>query len=80
MPATIQKWGNGLGVRISKSIAKQLKLCVGMKVEFATVGGALTLWSRRRSKYKLSDLLAKWKGHNRHGELFPGGPVGRELI
>lgn len=82
MPTTVQKWGNSLGVRVPKAIAEQANLAEGTQVEFETTGGVLTIRPtrrRRRSKYKLADLLAKMKGPNPHGEMF-GKPVGREVL
>jgi antitoxin component of MazEF toxin-antitoxin module len=35
---------------------------------------------RRRSRYKLSQLLAKMKPRHRHGEMFKDGPRGREIL
>jgi antitoxin MazE len=75
-------WGNSLGIRIPKSIAEKVNLASGTEVELDTAGGVLTVRpvrQRRRSKYKLSDLLAKMKGPNPHGEMF-GPPVGREIL
>jgi len=83
MATTVQKWGNSLGIRIPKSVAEQVDLKTGTKVEFDTSGGALTIRParrrRRRGKYKLADMLAKMKGPNPHGEFF-GRPVGREVL
>ena len=82
MATTVQKWGNSLGIRIPKSVAEQVNLRNGTEVEFQTDNGVLTVRPRRkpRRKYKLAALLAKMKGPNPHGEMFPGGPVGRELL
>jgi antitoxin MazE len=83
MATTVQKWGNSLGIRIPKSVAEQVDLTTGTRVEFDTSNGVLTIRparQRRRSKYKLADMLARMKPSQRHGEMFKGGPVGRELL
>jgi len=80
MPATVQKWGNSLGVRIPKAIAEQVKLRNGTPVEVTANGGVITIRAARRRKYTLQKLLAKAKGPNPHGELHKDGPVGRETI
>ena len=81
MATTVQKWGNSLGIRIPKSIAEQVQFASGTEVEFETTGGVLTIRPRRRRrKYKLSELLAKMKPHQRHGEWDKSGPRGREVI
>jgi antitoxin MazE len=84
MATTVQKWGNSLGIRIPKSVAEQVNLRSGTEVEFDTAGSVLTIRPKRRGprrrKYKLADMLAKMKGPNPHGEMFRGGPVGREVL
>jgi antitoxin MazE len=81
MATTIQKWGNSLGIRVPKAIADQLNLANGTEVEMDTSGGVLTIRPRRRrSKYRLADLLKKAKGPNPHGEIFSDPPRGREVI
>lgn len=83
MPTTVQKWGNSLGIRLPKAIAEQVNLENGTEVEFDTADGVLTIRPvrrRRRSKYKLSELLARMKPHQRHGEFFRDGPRGREML
>jgi antitoxin MazE len=83
MPSTVQKWGNSLGIRLPKAIAEQANLTRGTEVEFEAADGVLTIRPtrrRRRSKYKLSELLAKMKPHHRHGEIFKDRPRGRELL
>lgn len=82
MATTIRKWGNSLGIRVPKAVAEQCQLQNGMEVEFDTTGGDLRILRRRRrrSKYKLADLLAQLKPEHRHGELHKDGPRGRELF
>jgi antitoxin MazE len=77
--ATVQKWGNSLGIRVPKSVAEQVNFAVGTEVEFETQGDTLKVRPKRR-KYKLASLLAKAKGRSPHGEIDRGGPVGREMI
>jgi antitoxin MazE len=82
MATTVQKWGNSLGIRVPKSIAEQVNLARGTEIEFETSNGVLTIRPkrRRRSKYKLSDLLAKMKGPSPHREWARDRPVGREIL
>lgn len=83
---TVQKWGNSLGIRVPKAVAEQVHLKNGSKIEFDTSNGILTVLParparrRRRSKYKLSELLARWKGPYPHKGVFDDPPVGKELI
>jgi antitoxin MazE len=82
MATTVQKWGNSLGIRVPKSIAEQVNLTNGTEVEFETSNGVLTIRPKRkrRSKLKLSDLLAKVKGPSPHREWANDPRVGRETI
>jgi len=83
MSASVQKWGNSLAIRLPKAIAEQVNLETGSKIEFDTSNGVLTvrpLRPRRRSKYKLADLLKGWKGPSpyRYFDRYP--PVGKEIL
>jgi antitoxin MazE len=80
--ATVQKWGNSLGIRVPKAVAEQVNLANGTEIEFDTADGVLTIRPKRqrRRKYKLSDLLAKVKGPSPHWNLVRDGRLGRELL
>jgi antitoxin MazE len=83
MPTTVQKWGNSLGIRLPKAVAEQVNLQNGSEVEFDTSNGVLTIRPvrrRRRSKYRLSELLSKYKGPYPHRGVFNDPPVGKELL
>jgi antitoxin MazE len=77
--ATVQKWGNSLGIRVPKAIAEQANLSNGTEVVFDTSGGVLTIRPRRR-RYTLQQLLSRAKGPSPHRVLDRGRRVGRELI
>ena len=82
MSSTVKKWGNSLGIRVPKAIAEQVDLANGTEIEFDTTGGVLTIRPkrRRRRKYKLPELLAKYKGPSPHRRWLGDPPVGRELL
>ena len=83
MSTTVQKWGNSLGIRVPKAIAEQVQLKQGTQIEFDTSKGVLTLRPvrpRRRSKYKLSELMAGYKGPSPYRFLDRDRPVGKELL
>lgn len=78
--ATVQMWGNTRAVRIPKGIAQQVGLESGTEVTLTPAkGGLLVRPIRRRKAYKLSELLARCKGPNPHGESITGR-AGRELF
>jgi antitoxin MazE len=83
--ATVQKWGNSLGIRVPKAVAEQAKLRQGSTIEFDTSNGVLTIRPkkpvrRRRSKYTLAELLDGYKGPSPYRFLDRDPPVGKELI
>ena len=78
--ATVQKWGNSLGVRIPKGVAEMVNLRDGSEVEFDTAGGVLTVRPRRRRRRTLAELLARVKGPSPHRGLDKDAPVGGELL
>lgn len=76
--ATVQKWGNSLGVRIPSNIAKNFKFTDGTKVEIKEVGGAIVIEPLRK-KPTLDELLSRVTEENKH-EAIEAPPVGKELI
>lgn len=82
MMAKVQKWGNSLAVRIPKSLAQEVRVEEGTRVDLtANALGMLVLRPRRRRrrKYTLEELLAKVTPENIHPEIDFGPPVGREV-
>ncbi|MBE7114619.1 AbrB/MazE/SpoVT family DNA-binding domain-containing protein [Bacillus paranthracis] len=83
-PTTMRKWGNSLGVIISKDIASSVGADVGsefeLKVIKGTEGKEIRLVPKKQQKeYSLQDLLSKCKPENRHNEI-DWGIEGNELI
>ena len=78
MVTKIQKWGNSLGLRIPKSFAEETGIKEGSPVDISLDGDSLVIRTIRSPKYKLTQLLAKVKKGNLHGEISSGFPVGRE--
>lgn len=83
MPTKLRKWGNSLGIPIPKPIAQKHGLKAGDTVDLHIQDGTVLVIPakrRRRSKYKLSDILRGYKGPNPHRYVFNDPPVGRELL
>jgi antitoxin MazE len=78
MNATIQKWGNSLALRIPKSVAQQIRVAEGHKVELEVAENGLLVRPARRS-YRLTDLVGKITDANRHAENDWGKRVGAEV-
>ena len=79
MEATIQKWGNSLGLRIPRAIALDAGLLQGTAVDIKLNRGRVVVSRTRRKKYSLEELCAGITRKNRHGEFEMGPPVGREV-
>jgi len=75
--ARIAKWGNSLGVRIPRAIAKEVGLDEGANVEVRVSGRNLVLAPAHR-EYSLQELVAGITPKNRHRETDWGAPVGNE--
>ena len=87
MEATIQKWGNSLGVRLPKPVAHDLGLSEHSRVRLTLQDGGLLIEpierSSRRSRSERISLefyASQITPENRHGETDFGAPQGRELI
>jgi antitoxin MazE len=76
--ATIQKWGNSLGLRLPRPLAAQLGLRAGSAVELAVTDGRLTITPRAHPRMSLEDLLQGIPPASRIAEVAWGKPVGAE--
>ncbi|MCI0342152.1 MAG: AbrB/MazE/SpoVT family DNA-binding domain-containing protein [Planctomycetales bacterium] len=83
MLTRVRKWGNSLGIRIPRDLARGANVSEGIAVDLAVKGGALVVRRARRSAervYRLSDLLARVRAKQLHPETDWGRPVGRESL
>ena len=78
MYITIQKWGNSLALRIPKTIAKQVNVHQGSRVDMSLSANKIVL-SPTEHEYSLSSLLKKVTGRNCHEEIRTGKAVGKEV-
>jgi len=76
--ATIQKWGNSLGVRLPQPLAAQLGLRAGSTVELSVADGRLTITPRGHPRMSLEELLQGIPPDTRIAEVTWGKPVGNE--
>lgn len=79
MSTTVQNWGNSLGVRIPKQIAKKTGVRRGTKIAIQAMEDAIIL-KPIKDKPTLEELLEQCTEDRRHEEMDFGLPVGRELI
>jgi antitoxin MazE len=75
----IGKWGNSLGLRLPKSVAREAQLDEGDTVDVSVKDGAIVVRPAKPT-YSIETLVSKMTPHNRHKETNWGTrPVGREL-
>ena len=79
MTGQVEKWGEGLAVRIPAAVAAAAGLTAGRTIEVDIVEGKLVLRPDPDAKRLLDELVAKITPENRHGETDWGPPVGREV-
>ena len=75
MHSHMQKWGNSLGIRIPKQIAKQLQLTQGSPVVISIENDKIII---QPPKYDLETMLKEIKKKNLHNEAFDDGQRGNE--
>lgn len=73
----IARWGNSLGLRLSKAVASEARIAEGDTVEVSVKDGAVVVRAARPA-YSLDELVGKITPRNRHGEMSWSGPAGRE--
>jgi antitoxin MazE len=73
----IAKWGNSLGLRLPKTVAREAELGEGDTVTVSVRSGAIVIRPSRPT-YSLDRLIAKITPRNRHDETDWSGPVGHE--
>lgn len=78
MKTRVQKWGNGLALRIPKPLANQLGLEVNSLVRMSLREDALVIAPVPPPSLKLDDLLDQFTAQNLHAEVDTGPAVGRE--
>ncbi|MGI8884415.1 MAG: AbrB/MazE/SpoVT family DNA-binding domain-containing protein [Pyrinomonadaceae bacterium] len=79
MKVQIQKWGNGLALRIPKSFAVESKIEQGSTVEVSLESGRIIVFPVTEQEFSLDELLAEVTAENLHGEIDTGDSVGREI-
>ena len=74
----ISKWGNSLGLRLPKSVAREAELDEGDTVDVSVDNGTILIRASR-PRYSLDDLVVRINARNRHDESDWGPPLGHEV-
>ena len=78
MTTLVSKWGNSLGVRISKSIAAAVSVEDGDEVDVSVQNGAIVIRPAVK-RYTIEELVEGITSRNRHEKIDWGAPKGKEV-
>jgi antitoxin MazE len=74
----ISKWGNSLGLRLPKSVAREARIDAGDSVDVSVDNGIIVI-RPSRPRYTLEELVGRINARNRHDEIDWGGTAGHEV-
>jgi antitoxin MazE len=77
--ASVNQWGNGLAVRLTKSVAKAAGVTVGTKVKIIARRGRIIIETAIQEP-DLDEMLAAFDPRRHAGEVMAFDPVGREVL
>lgn len=73
----VARWGNSLGLRLPKAVAREARLGEGDTVEVSVQDGAIIV-RPAQTTYSLHELVSRITPRNRHEETDWGKPKGTE--
>ncbi len=79
METNIQKWGNSLGVRLSKDIVQMQNLKEGSRVLVTSTQKGISIAVAKRKPKTLTQMLKKITEENHHREIEWGTVRGNEV-
>ena len=74
----VSKWGNSLGLRLPKAVAREAQLGEGDTVDVTVDDGAIVI-RPSRPRYSLDELVRRITPKNRHDETAWDSPLGNEV-
>ena len=80
MIAKAAQWGNSIGVRIPRELAKRAGIGVDSTIEIDEADDGIVIKPVRRKEYSLKELVKGITRKNRHDEVDFGRPVGKEIL
>ena len=80
MIAKTAQWGNSIGVRIPRDLARRAGIGVNSAVEIDEGDEGIVIKPVGKREYSLKELVKGITRQNRHDEADFGGPVGKELL
>ena len=76
---TVQKWGNGLAIRLTQRVAKASGVHEGTDVVIKADTGVLIVEAKDR-RLTLEERLARFDPKRHAGEAMASAPVGKEKL
>lgn len=76
---SVNQWGNGLAVRINKTIAKAAGVVEGTRVRITAQEGRIIV-EKVEIPPSLDAMLAAFDPKRHGGEAMPFAPVGKEVL
>ncbi len=80
MIAKTAQWGNSIGVRIPRELAKRAGIGVDLTVDIDEVDNGIVIKPVGQKEYSLKELVKGITRQNRHDEVDFGRPVGKEIL
>jgi len=80
MIAKTARWGNSIGVRIPRELARKAGIEANSTVEIDKFDDGIIIKRAGKKEYSLEELAKGITPQNRHDEADFGGPVGKELL
>jgi antitoxin MazE len=74
------QWGNSIGVRIPKDLARKAGISVDTTVEIDESDDGIVIKPVGKKEYFLKELVEGITRQNRHDEADFGRPVGKEIL
>ncbi len=74
------QWGNSIGVRIPRTLARKKGIDVDSTVEIDEADDGVIIKPAGKKEYSLKDLVKGITPQNRRSEVDYGRPIGKELI
>ena len=78
MTTHVSKWGNSLGLRLPKAVAREAQVDEGDPVDVSVKNGTIVIRPTRPT-YSIEQLAAGITPGNRHDESDWGAPFGHEV-
>ena len=77
---SINRWGNGQGIRLPKTMTRMLGLSIGDQLQMEIVDGSIVLTPTKRKAKTLTERFGGYNSSEVQTEYWTDGPVGKEVF